>query len=215
MSNNFYSEFIEGGFFEKKASENANIKSTLSNLDPAVLEKLAQEIEGYADNESDLTLEQKLAAEEDSEKDKEKDKEEKDKEEKESADDSEKDKEEKDKEEKESADDSEKDKEEKDKEEKESADDSEKDKEEKDKEEKESADDCEKDEEVIKQAYELAEQKLASNGFSVADFVFEKCANEEVSLFIAENAEKLASLSDKPILQVADEILSTLSEKLG
>jgi len=197
MSNNFYSEFIEGGFFEKKASENANIKSTLSNLDPAVLEKLAQEIEGYADNESDLTLEQKLAAEEDSEKDKEKDKEEKDKEEKESADDSEKDKEEKDKEEKESADDSEKDKEEK------------------DKEEKESADDCEKDEEVIKQAYELAEQKLASNGFSVADFVFEKCANEEVSLFIAENAEKLASLSDKPILQVADEILSTLSEKLG
>ena len=179
MSNNFYSEFIEGGFFEKKASENANIKSTLSNLDPAVLEKLAQEIEGYADNESDLTLEQKLAAEEDSEKDKEKDKEEKDKEEKESADDSEKDKEEK------------------------------------DKEEKESADDCEKDEEVIKQAYELAEQKLASNGFSVADFVFEKCANEEVSLFIAENAEKLASLSDKPILQVADEILSTLSEKLG
>ena len=161
MSNNFYSEFIEGGFFEKKASENANIKSTLSNLDPAVLEKLAQEIEGYADNESDLTLEQKLAAEEDSEKDKEKDKEEKDKEE------------------------------------------------------KESADDCEKDEEVIKQAYELAEQKLASNGFSVADFVFEKCANEEVSLFIAENAEKLASLSDKPILQVADEILSTLSEKLG
>ena len=70
-------------------------------------------------------------------------------------------------------------------------------------------------EEEIKKAYEVAEQKLASAGLTVADYVFDKVANEVTALFVTENAEKLASLSDKSTLQVADEILTAMAEKLG
>ena len=117
--NGLYNEFIQNDFFEKKASENANIKSTLSNLDPEMLEKLAAEIEGISNDNEEDTLEQKLAAEGCSEKEPEK---KEDKEEKESEDNSEKEPEKKE-------DDSKKEPEKKeDKEEKESDDNSEKDK---------------------------------------------------------------------------------------
>ena len=143
MSRNFFEEFAKNDFFEKKASENENIKNTLGSITPSVLEKLAEEI-GAISDEEDMTLEQKLASE--------------------------------------------------------------------DKEDKEAAG-CSEDE--VKQAYEIAEQKLASAGLTVADYVYEKTASESTALFVSENAEKLASLSDKSTLQVADEILSAMAEKLG
>ena len=149
MSRNFFEEFAKNDFFEKKASENENIKNTLGSITPSVLEKLAEEI-GAISDEEDMTLEQKLASEEEEE--------------------------------------------------------------EEPKEDKEAAG-CSEDE--VKQAYEIAEQKLASAGLTVADYVYEKTASESTALFVSENAEKLASLSDKSTLQVADEILSAMAEKLG
>ncbi|MGL5718199.1 MAG: hypothetical protein ACRCX2_34660 [Paraclostridium sp.] len=82
-----------------------------------------------------------------------------------------------------------------------------------DKEEKEASEEV--DFEMIKEAYELAEEKLASQGFTALDYVFNKTANEEMACFITDKAEKLAFLSDRPTLMVADEILGTISEKLG
>ena len=162
MSRNFFEEFAKNDFFEKKASENENIKNTLGSITPSVLEKLAEEI-GAISDEEDMTLEQKLASEEEEKEEvKEESKEEKEKEEP--------------------------------------------------KEDKEAAG-CSEDE--VKQAYEIAEQKLASAGLTVADYVYEKTASESTALFVSANAEKLASLSDKSTLQVADEILSAMAEKLG
>ena len=60
MSRNFFEEFAKNDFFEKKASENENIKNTLGSITPSVLEKLAEEI-GAISDEEDMTLEQKLA----------------------------------------------------------------------------------------------------------------------------------------------------------
>lgn len=207
----FYNEFIKDDFLQEKTA--SEVSSTIEGLSADILEKIAEEIDAIS-GDGDMTLEDKLAGEcEDEEEDKEKCKEE-DKEEKESSD---CDKEE-DKEEKESSDEKEEDKEEK-----ESSDEKEEDKEEKEssdeeegeKEEKESSDEEEDDKEAVKEAYELAEQKLASEGYTIADYVFSKCANEDVACFVADNAEKLAYLTDVSPLQVADNILDTVFDKIG
>ena len=196
MSRNFFEEFAKNDFFEKKASENENIKNTLGSITPSVLEKLAEEI-GAISDEEDMTLEQKLASEEEEK--------EEVKEEKEEAKEETKEEKEAEPEEKEEAEEEK----EAEPEEKEEAKEEEK---EEPKEDKEAAG-CSEDE--VKQAYEIAEQKLASAGLTVADYVYEKTASESTALFVSENAEKLASLSDKSTLQVADEILSAMAEKLG
>ena len=216
MSRNFFEEFIKNDFFEKKASENENIKSTLGSITPSVLEKLAEEI-GALSEEEDMTLEQKLASEEETET-KEEVKEEAKEEEKEAETEKEEEAKEEVKEEKEAETDKEEEAKEEPKEEVKEEKDAEtscgEEKEEKEepKEDKE-AEGC--SEEEIKKAYEVAEQKLASAGLTVADYVFDKVANEVTALFVTENAEKLASLSDKSTLQVADEILTAMAEKLG
>ena len=203
MSRNFFEEFAKNDFFEKKASENENIKNTLGSITPSVLEKLAEEI-GAISDEEDMTLEQKLASEEE-EKEEEKEEKEAESEEKEEAKEETKEEKEAEPEEKEEAEEEK----EAEPEEKEEAKEEEK---EEPKEDKEAAG-CSEDE--VKQAYEIAEQKLASAGLTVADYVYEKTASESTALFVSENAEKLASLSDKSTLQVADEILSAMAEKLG
>ena len=229
MSRNFFEEFAKNDFFEKKASENENIKSTLESITPSVLEKLAEEI-GAISEEEDMTLEQKLAAESEEEaKEEPKEAKEaegcsnKDEEEKEAEpeeEEKEEPKKEEPKEDKEAEGCSNKDEEEKEaepeKEEKEEPKKEEAKEEEKEepKEDKE-AEGCSDQEDEVKKAYEIAEQKLASAGLTVADYVYEKTASETTALFISENAEKLASLSDKTTLQVADEILSAMAEKLG
>ena len=229
MSRNFFEEFAKNDFFEKKASENENIKSTLGSITPSILEKLAEEI-GALSDEEDMTLEQKLASEEEKEDPKEEEKEDPKEEEKEDPkedkeaeadkEDDEKeaeaepeDKKEEPKEDKEAAGCSDKEEEKEAEPEDETAS-KEEEKKEEPKEDKEAAG-CSDKEDEIKQAYELAEQKLASAGLTVADYVYEKTASEGTALFVSENAEKLASLSDKSTLQVADEILSAMAEKLG
>ena len=206
MSRNFFEEFAKNDFFEKKASENENIKNTLGSITPSVLEKLAEEI-GAISDEEDMTLEQKLASEEEEKEEVKEVKEEKEaeSEEKEEAKEETKEEKEAEPEEKEEAEEEK----EAEPEEKEEAKEEEK---EEPKEDKEAAG-CSEDE--VKQAYEIAEQKLASAGLTVADYVYEKTASESTALFVSENAEKLASLSDKSTLQVADEILSAMAEKLG
>ena len=64
-------------------------------------------------------------------------------------------------------------------------------------------------------AFELSEQKLAENGFGVVDYVYEKLANEEISYFVTENAEKLAFLTDQPVLKVANDIVNSILEKIN
>ena len=232
MSRNFFEEFAKNDFFEKKASENENIKNTLGSITPSVLEKLAEEI-GAISDEEDMTLEQKLASEEE-EKEEEKEEKEAESEEKEEAKEETKEEKEAEPEEKEEAEEEK----EAEPEEKEEAEEEEKEAEPEEKEEaeeekeaepeeKEEAKEEEKEEpkedkeaagcseDEVKQAYEIAEQKLASAGLTVADYVYEKTASESTALFVSENAEKLASLSDKSTLQVADEILSAMAEKLG
>lgn len=241
MSKNFFEEFAKNDFFEKKASENENIKSTLGSITPSVLEKLAEEI-GALSEQEDMTLEQKLASEDCSDKEVEKEEEkEKDTDKEaeaevevagENENDSDADTEEANKNENETetkaqsevkseveakkkAEDTEEDTEkdtDKDTENKDEQNEEDKKDTNNDDDEKESKD-CSEDE--LKKAYEVAEQKLASAGFTVVDYVLEKVASENTALFVTENAEKLAFLSDKPILQVADEIISTMAEKLG
>ena len=79
------------------------------------------------------------------------------------------------------------------------------------------------EEEILKQAYEIAEQKLASQGLDTIDYVISKVAsdeslyglaNEESCAFIADKAEKLASLSEKTALEVVDDILVEVAGKL-
>lgn len=67
---------------------------------------------------------------------------------------------------------------------------------------------------LVKVAYEVAEEKLAEEGWSLADYVFSQIPNEKVANFVADKAEKLAYLSDKSSLQVADDILLNLSSIL-
>lgn len=220
-SNNFFAEFVKDDFFEKQASENENVKNALGGVTPSVLEKLAEEIGAICNQEEAMTLEEKLASEEEEAKEEEKEEttpedkkegacksaenEEADKETKE---DSSEDKEAED--ETGCEDNKECNKDEKKEGECKSAEDEEPKEEAKEDSEKDVAED-----EIVKKAYELAEQKLAERGLSVEDYVFQKTANEEVSEFIADYAEKLAFLSDRPTLQVADEIITSVTEKLG
>lgn len=75
------------------------------------------------------------------------------------------------------------------------------------------AGDCDEDE-LIKIAYEVAEEKLASAGLNLIDYVYNTIPNEKVASFIAENSEKLAYLSGKSSLQVADDIMLNMNDIL-
>lgn len=71
------------------------------------------------------------------------------------------------------------------------------------------------EDDIIKVAYEVAEDKLASAGVTLADYVFSKVANEEIALFIADKAEKLAYVSELSPLLVADDILGEVANLIG
>jgi hypothetical protein len=66
-----------------------------------------------------------------------------------------------------------------------------------------------------KVAYEVAAEKLASEGYTLTDYVFTQIPNEKIASFIADKAEKLASLSDKHPLQVADDIMINIADIIG
>lgn len=217
--NNFFNELIQNDYFEKQASENESIKNALEDCSSSVLQKLAQEL-GALSEEKATTLQEKLAAteEDEEEADKETNTEEKDGECK--AEDSETDEPEQEGEKEDEKDaECEPEKEEEQEDEKEDQEEAQKE------DEKEAEDDTEAEEDEEKEddekeafereAYFAAQEKLASHNLSIADFVFEKCANEDVAEYIAETAEKLACLCDKSALQIADEIFDSVMNKLG
>ena len=246
MSNSFYDAFASEDFFEKTAMENKNINESLNEIDPSVLEKVAAELGAMSESEDMTTLQEKLAADcsgsqcstsksSDNKKCAEDDEDEEDYEDddkkkcgacgsgKKCAEDNKKCAEDEeyceddDKKkcgacgsDKKCAEDNKK-----------CAEDEEYYDNEYDENDKQAADYTE--EEILKQAYEIAEQKLASEGLGTIDYVFSKVAsdeslyglaNEESCAFIADKAEKLASLSEKTALEVVDDILVEVAGKL-
>jgi hypothetical protein len=75
------------------------------------------------------------------------------------------------------------------------------------------------DENTMKEAYELAQSDLEKEGYTVADYIFSKIADDEsdeefcidLSEKIAATAEKLAMVSDRNALQVADDIIAKMA----
>lgn len=222
MSKSFYEEFANPDFFEKQASENKNIKDSLDNLSPSVLEKMAQELENMSEEQEDL--EQKLASDCSGTNPQ-----------KESAECGE---------DKKSEDMTTNPQDESKKAEcKKSEDEDGKEEEKEEEKDNESEAECKKaenegqveatddagehseagegteveagdysDEELIKKAYENATEQLAENGLTIADYVYHKTASEAVSLKVSEYAEKLATLTDKTALEIADDILGKIAE---
>ena len=195
----FYESFLNGYNREKTASEQVAADG-LSKFSPEELEKLAGEIsETFASGRLSKVAEEEEEKDEDKEAEsEEEDKEAESEEEKDEDKEAESEEEEEDKE-------AESEEEEEDKE-------AESDEEEYEEEDKEAA---YSDAELEKMAFELSEQKLAENGFGVVDYVYEKLANEEISYFVTENAEKLAFLTDQPVLKVANDIVNSILEKIN
>ena len=71
----------------------------------------------------------------------------------------------------------------------------------------EDADVSEEDIEALAAEYEEAYEKLASEGYSVADYAYSRTENEHIASFVGENAEKLAAVSGLNPLMVADDLL--------
>lgn len=67
---------------------------------------------------------------------------------------------------------------------------------------------------AIDLAYEVAGEKLASCNFSLADYVFTKVASEEDAIHIAATAEKLAFVSNKNPLRVADDLIGEIANQM-
>ena len=219
----FYESFLNGYNREKTASEQVAADG-LSKFSPEELEKLAGEIsETFASGRLSKVAEE----EEEKDEDKEAESEEEKDEDKEAESEEEEDKEAESEEEKDEDKEAESEEEEEDKEaeseEEEEDKEAESEEEEEDKEaeseeeeyEEEDKEAAYSDAELEKMAFELSEQKLAENGFGVVDYVYEKLANEEISYFVTENAEKLAFLTDQPVLKVANDIVNSILEKIN
>ena len=195
-SKSMFDELISNDFFdEKTASEEEKIAEGLEDISADTMEKLANEIGAIC---SDISmLEDKLASEDDEDEEK-KDKKDESEEEKTSDDEEGKDKKDESEEEKTSDDEENKD----DKKEK------------KDNEDVKEKEQTPEEKEVVKQAYIVAEQRLAKEGKTVYDYAISKCASDNLGCFIADKAEKLASITDNPKLQIVDDILNSISRKI-
>jgi hypothetical protein len=67
---------------------------------------------------------------------------------------------------------------------------------------------------MVLAAYDKAFEKLASQGYNVADYVYSKVQDEKIACEIAENAEKLAFVTEQNPLKVADDIIETITSML-
>ena len=72
----------------------------------------------------------------------------------------------------------------------------------------------EDDMEALAAEYDEAYEKLASEGYTIADYAYSKIANEEVANFVGENAEKLAAVSGLNPLIVADDLLDEIVSQI-
>ena len=68
----------------------------------------------------------------------------------------------------------------------------------------------EEDIEALAAEYDEAYEKLAAEGYSVADYAYSMTENEHIASFVGENAEKLAAVSGLNPLMVADDLLSKI-----
>jgi hypothetical protein len=73
----------------------------------------------------------------------------------------------------------------------------------------------EEKEAMVLEAYNVAFEKLASAGYTLEDYVFSKVANESIAVDIAEQAEKLAYVTEQNPLKVADDIIGAVYGILG
>ena len=67
-------------------------------------------------------------------------------------------------------------------------------------------------EELIKVAYDRAEEKLASGGYTLADYVYTVIDDEKLATEIAEQAEKIAYVMDQNPLKTADDLISSIQK---
>lgn len=192
---NFYDELIKHDFYEKTASEKSNTVDMLENFSTDQIEAIAEELGLMFEKEAgeEETVEEKV-------KDSSAKTEEKKEEDKPAQPKAEETK-------KEAAESEETDK-------KTEGEETPKAKTEEKKEETKEASEF-SEEEIIKVAYDIAGEKLASVGVSVADYVFSKIASEEMAIFIADKAEKLAFISDKNAYQVADDIMCEIGNAVS
>lgn len=68
-------------------------------------------------------------------------------------------------------------------------------------------------EEMLKIAsYYRAEEMLGEAGYSLADYVYSIVENEKIALDVAEQSEKLATITEQPIIKVAFDILGAMED---
>jgi len=67
------------------------------------------------------------------------------------------------------------------------------------------------EEEIEKSAYAMTEAILSDMNVGVEDYLISRLGNEKIASVIMDKAVKLAYVSDKPVLQVADDLLTTMA----
>lgn len=69
--------------------------------------------------------------------------------------------------------------------------------------------------ESLAAAYEAEYEKYASEGRTVKDYIFDQVEDEEFASVVGDMAEKLAFVSELPVFMVADDLMTTISEKIS
>lgn len=73
----------------------------------------------------------------------------------------------------------------------------------------------EEDIEALAAEYDEAYEKLASDGYTIADYAYTQTENEKIAEFVGEQAEKLAAVSGLNPLLVADDLLAEIDEQIS
>lgn len=69
--------------------------------------------------------------------------------------------------------------------------------------------------ESLAAAYDAEYEKYASEGRTVRDYVYDQVDDAEFAAVVGDMAEKLAFISDLPVFMVADDLMTTISEKIS
>lgn len=69
--------------------------------------------------------------------------------------------------------------------------------------------------ESLAAAYETEYEKYASEGLTVKDYIYNQVEDEEFASVVGDMAEKLAFVSELPVFMVADDLMTTISEKIS
>ena len=69
--------------------------------------------------------------------------------------------------------------------------------------------------ESLAAAYEAEYEKYASEGLTTRDYVYGQVEDAEFAAVVGDMAEKLAFVADLPVFLVADDLISTISNKIS